>query len=54
MAESAAAPRTVTPYWSDISGGIQTSWHPTDRVDSQTPPDSQQFVEDVLQGRRLL
>lgn len=50
----AAAPRTVTPYWSDISGGIQTSWHPTDRVDSQTPPDSQQFVEDVLQGRRLL
>jgi multiple sugar transport system substrate-binding protein len=50
----AAAPRTVTPYWSDISGGIQSTWHPTDSVDSQTPPDSQQFVEDVLHGRRLL
>ncbi len=24
----AAAPRTVTPYWSDISGGLQSSWHP--------------------------
>lgn len=50
----AAAPRTVTPYWSDISGGIQSSWHPTDAVDPETPPRSQQFVEDVLQGRRLL
>ncbi len=25
----AAAPRTVTPYWSDISGALQSSWHPT-------------------------
>ena len=49
-----AAPRTVTPYWSDISGGLQSSWHPTDSVNDQTPPDSQQFIEDVLQGRRLL
>ncbi|WP_243059212.1 extracellular solute-binding protein [Nocardioides sp. SR21] len=50
----AAAPRTVTPYWSDISGAIQSSWHPADGVDDQTPPDSQQFVEDVLHGRSLL
>jgi multiple sugar transport system substrate-binding protein len=50
----AAAPRTVTPYWSDISGALQSSWHPTDNVDDQTPPDSQQFIEDVLHGRRLL
>jgi multiple sugar transport system substrate-binding protein len=50
----AAAPRTVTPYWSDISGAIQSSWHPTDAVDDQTPPDSQQFVGDVLHGRSLL
>jgi multiple sugar transport system substrate-binding protein len=49
-----AAPRTVTPYWSDISGAIQASWHPTDAVDNQTPPDSQQFIEDVLQGGSLL
>ena len=50
----AAAPRTVTPYWSDISGALQSSWHPTDSVNDQTPPTSQQFIEDVLQGRRLL
>ena len=50
----AAAPRTVTPYWSDISGAIQSSWHPPDGVDEQTPPDSQQFIEDVLHGRSLL
>lgn len=50
----AAAPRTVSPYWSDISGAIQSSWHPADGVGDQTPPDSQQFVEDVLQGRSLL
>ena len=50
----AAAPRTVTPYWSDISGALQSSWHPPDSVDQQTPPDSQQFIEDILQGRRLL
>ena len=53
-ASTRPAPRTVTPYWSDISGAIQASWHPPDAVDSQTPPDSQQFIEDVLQGRSLL
>lgn len=50
----AAAPRTVTPYWSDISGGIQSTWHPPAEVDSKTPAESQQFIEDVLQGGRLL
>jgi multiple sugar transport system substrate-binding protein len=50
----AAAPRTVTPYWSDISSALQSSWHPPDAVSSQTPPDSQQFIDDVLQGRSLL
>jgi len=51
---NAAAPRTVTPYWSDISGALQSSWHPTDSVNDQTPPDSQKFIEDVLHGRSLL
>ena len=50
----AAAPRTVTPYWSDISGALQSTWHPPNGVDSKTPPDSQKFIEDVLHGRRLL
>ena len=50
----AAAPRTLTPYWSDISGAIQSTWHPPSSVDEQTPEQSAQFIEDVLQGRRLL
>ncbi len=50
----AAAPRTVTPYWSDISGGIQSTWHPPADVTEKTPAESQQFIEEVLQGERLL
>lgn len=50
----AAAPRTVTPYWSDISGGLQSTWHPASSVDQSTPAESQQFIEDVLHGRSLL
>lgn len=50
----AAAPRTPTPYWSDISGAIQATWHPPSTVDQQTPEESAQYIEDVLQGRSLL
>ncbi|MGH3347641.1 MAG: extracellular solute-binding protein [Nocardioides sp.] len=50
----AAAPRTLSPYWSDMSGGIQSTWHPPSGVDDQTPEESRQFIEDVLQGRSLL
>ena len=49
-----AAPRTLTPYWSDISGSIQSTWHPPSGVSDQTPEESAQFIEDVLQGRSLL
>ena len=49
-----AAPRSVTPYWSDISGSIQSTWHPPSGVDKKTPGDSASFIDDVLHGRRLL
>lgn len=49
-----AAPRTLTPYWSDISGAIQSIWHPPSGVSDQTPDKSKTFIEDVLQGRSLL
>ena len=49
-----AAPRTVTPYWSDISGAIQSTWHPPASVDEDTPGRSASFIEDILQGRKLL
>jgi len=50
----AAAPRTVSPYWSDISGALQSTWHPSDAVTDQTPSTSQTFIGDVLHGRVLL
>jgi len=49
-----AAPRTLSPYWSDMSGSIQNTWHPPSGVTDQTPEESKQFIEDVLQGRSLL
>lgn len=50
----AAAPRTVTPYWSDVSGSIQNMWHPPRSVDGETPERSSTFIEDVLKGGDLL
>ncbi len=50
----AAAPRTVTPYWSDVSGAIQNIWHPPRSVDKGTPGRSTTFIEDVLKGGDLL
>jgi len=50
----AAAPRTVTPYWSDVSGSIQNIWHPPRSVDTDTPERSTTFIEDVLKGGDLL
>lgn len=49
-----AAPRTVTPYWSDVSGSIQNIWHPPRSVNGDTPERSQVFIEDVLKGGDLL
>ena len=49
-----AAPRTVTPYWSDVSGAIQNVWHPPRSVGGETPDRSQTFIEDVLKGGDLL
>lgn len=50
----ASAPRTVTPYWSDISGSIQSTWHPASSVNQQTPAKSKDFIQRVLRGEDLL
>jgi multiple sugar transport system substrate-binding protein len=50
----AAAPRTVSPYWSDISSAIQSTWHPPSGVDKDTPEKSKDFIEDILKGGSLL
>jgi multiple sugar transport system substrate-binding protein len=49
-----AAPRSVTPYWSDISGSLQSTWHPPSSVTTNTPKSSAQYMSDVLHGRSLL
>jgi multiple sugar transport system substrate-binding protein len=50
----AAAPRTVTPYWSDLSSSIQGTWHPPVSVDEQTPEQSKEFIREILEGDKLL
>jgi multiple sugar transport system substrate-binding protein len=50
----AAGPRPVSPYWSDISSAIQSTWHAPGSVDTNTPADSSRFITDVLKGRKLL
>jgi multiple sugar transport system substrate-binding protein len=50
----AAAPRSVTPYWSDISSSRQNTWHPPASVNQDTPPESQDFTQQILEGGRLL
>src|SRR4029077_8153083 len=49
-----AAPRSVTPYWSDISSSLQNTWHPPASVNKNTPQKSADFMEQVLGGRTLL
>ncbi|MBW9206865.1 extracellular solute-binding protein [Mumia sp. zg.B17] len=51
----AAAARPMTPYWSDISTALYSSWHPPSSVNpDKTPAESKRYIEDVLQGKALL
>ena len=50
----AAAPRTATPYWSDISSSIQSTWHSPGSVDQNTPEKSATFIDEILHGEKLL
>ncbi len=47
-------PRPLTPFYTDISGAIQQTWHPPASVNAETPERTDQFMADVLAGRRLL
>jgi trehalose/maltose transport system substrate-binding protein len=51
---NAAAPRSVTPYWSDISSSLQSTWHPPASVNADTPGKSKTFIEEIIDGGRLL
>ncbi|MET0417132.1 MAG: hypothetical protein ABW022_14035, partial [Actinoplanes sp.] len=51
----AVTPRPVTPYYGDVTGSIQTSFHPPDALNPQTTPrDAAQLLEDVLSNKRLI
>ncbi|QKG23108.1 extracellular solute-binding protein [Actinomadura verrucosospora] len=51
----AATPRPITPYYTDVSGAIQSRWHPPASVDpNATPRESAKFVHQVLRDQRLL
>jgi multiple sugar transport system substrate-binding protein len=50
-----AAPRPLTPYYSEVSGSIQREYHPTASVDpEQTPEQATELVTAVLSGEELL
>ncbi|WP_370524124.1 extracellular solute-binding protein [Cellulomonas sp. APG4] len=50
-----AAPRPQTPYYNEVSAGLQETWHPPSAVDPQTTPArSAELITAVLRGERLL
>jgi multiple sugar transport system substrate-binding protein len=51
---NAAGPRPISPYWSDISSAVQSTWHPPSSVSASTPGSSATFISDVLHGTALL
>lgn len=47
-------PRPLTPFYVDVAGAITQTWHPPASVTAETPSRTDQFMADVLAGRRLL
>lgn len=47
-------PRPLTPFYVDVAGAITQTWHPPASVTAETPERTDQFMADVLAGRRLL
>lgn len=50
-----AAPRPQTPYYNEVSGGLQQTWHPPSSVDpDRTPERAGELITAVLRGEKLL
>jgi len=50
-----AAPRPQTPYYNEVSTGLQETWHPPASVrPGTTPTESTDFITAVLRGEALL
>ncbi|NED95277.1 extracellular solute-binding protein [Phytoactinopolyspora alkaliphila] len=51
----AAAPRPQTPYYNEVSTGLQTTWHPPASVQPDSSPETAtDLILAVLRGERLL
>ncbi|WP_127502217.1 extracellular solute-binding protein [Actinoplanes solisilvae] len=51
----AATPRPVSPYYGDVTGVIQTAFHPPDALSPDTTPRAaNSLLEDVLRNKRLI
>ena len=50
----AAAPRPLTAYYSEVSGGIQREYHPPSSVSAATGRKAQDLISAVLSGDQLL
>ncbi|WP_199506214.1 extracellular solute-binding protein [Geodermatophilus sp. TF02-6] len=50
----AAANRPQTPYYSEVSGGIQREYHPPESVTPATGKRAQELISAVLRGDQLL
>jgi multiple sugar transport system substrate-binding protein len=50
-----AAPRPKSPFYNQVSTGLQQTWYPVSRIDpATTPRTSSDFITAVLRGDRLL
>ena len=49
-----AAPRPQTPYYSEITGGVQRMYHPPASVGDETGAEATEFIGAVLRGDELL
>jgi multiple sugar transport system substrate-binding protein len=50
----ASAPRPLSPYYSEITGGLQRSYHPPAGVDDSTGKKADDLISAVLRGDQLL
>jgi multiple sugar transport system substrate-binding protein len=51
----AAAPRPQTPYYNEVSTGLQNTWHPPGAIRPEATPESaSDLILAVLRGERLL
>jgi multiple sugar transport system substrate-binding protein len=51
---AAAAPRPLSPYYSEMTGGLQREYHPASSVSSGTGQQADDLISAVLRGDQLL